>query len=130
MANSTPFISKSNKSNGPLAQSSADALRSTKLYVAEGMSQTKQDDYSETSPIFKLPPELLARIFQKLVPDSINGEWNDSKLLPISHVHRFWRSIALDIAALWTILLFCLNDIEMKLTKTCIYLYQLQILDT
>ena len=82
-------------------------------------STRRQDDHSENSgviplpstgsaisasPIPKLPPELLAEIFLL----SISGTYlrADAIRLAISSVRALWRQIVLDLAALWTTLIW------------------------
>ncbi|KAI8971147.1 hypothetical protein BD414DRAFT_531780 [Trametes punicea] len=60
------------------------------------------------SCISKLPPEILIRIFS-MVPDTLpsSGTWGSSArrtydLVPLTHVCRRWRAIALHASSLWT----------------------------
>ncbi|KAF5321151.1 hypothetical protein D9619_001173 [Psilocybe cf. subviscida] len=50
--------------------------------------------------VAKLPPEILLQIFAKLTEDG--GLVDSIKCVPITHVSRQWRSLALDAPALWT----------------------------
>ncbi|KAF5314484.1 hypothetical protein D9619_011763 [Psilocybe cf. subviscida] len=50
--------------------------------------------------VARLPPEILLQIFAKLTEDG--GFVDSMKCIPITHVCRRWRSLALDAPALWT----------------------------
>ena len=60
-------------------------------------------------PINKLPPELLALVFSMVPsPLSLPGYSGPSaakqtyELLPVTHVCRSWRALALDMPSLWS----------------------------
>ncbi|KAL4242353.1 hypothetical protein ABKN59_011995 [Abortiporus biennis] len=59
---------------------------------------------SESSPIVRLPDDLLGEIFLYIyTPEDTNGYTgrSDWKWLVITHVCRWWRCLALQLAALW-----------------------------
>ncbi|TFK85622.1 hypothetical protein K466DRAFT_664377 [Polyporus arcularius HHB13444] len=82
----------------------------TKIQVALHLaSSLVQETMNAHCPINKLPPELLALIFSA-VPSSLSlpGYAGPSSatqtydLLPVTHVCRGWRALALDMPSLWS----------------------------
>ncbi|KAI0754628.1 hypothetical protein C8Q80DRAFT_378117 [Daedaleopsis nitida] len=72
-------------------------------------SSLVQETMNAHSPINKLPPELLALVFSMVPsPLSIPGYIGPSaakqtyELVPVTHVCRGWRALALDMPSLWS----------------------------
>lgn len=70
---------------------------------------------STSTPIFRLPPEILCGIFRDLRGNSCNWEYDDDRFwtettyseptlhwIAVSHVCRQWRHVAINDARLWT----------------------------
>ncbi|KAI0284064.1 hypothetical protein BC826DRAFT_170983 [Russula brevipes] len=53
------------------------------------------------APVSVLPPEVLARIFHLLPPDSYSPETGRLEWIGVTHVCRHWRQVALDDSSLW-----------------------------
>ena len=78
------------------------------LHLASSLIQETMNAHC---PINKLPPELLALVFS-MVPNTLSlpGYHGPSaakqtyELLPVTHVCRGWRALALDMPALWSTL--------------------------
>ncbi|RPD56195.1 hypothetical protein L226DRAFT_571838 [Lentinus tigrinus ALCF2SS1-7] len=68
-----------------------------------------QETMNARCPINKLPPELLALVFS-MVPSSLSlpgyvgppSTKQTNELLPVTHVCRSWRVLALDMPSLWS----------------------------
>ncbi|KAJ7654499.1 hypothetical protein DFH06DRAFT_516006 [Mycena polygramma] len=61
---------------------------------------------NELAPIARLPPEILADIFVRCVPTTINTLYTDFSWLNATRVTSRWRTIALECPDFWSTLLF------------------------
>ncbi|KAJ7043738.1 hypothetical protein C8F04DRAFT_728547 [Mycena alexandri] len=61
---------------------------------------------NELVPIARLPPEILADIFVRCVPTSVNELQNNFSWLNVTRVSTRWRNVALSCPEFWSTLIF------------------------
>jgi len=75
-----------------------------------------------TSPINKLPPEILTRCFLYLVPYfplTIGPSTNQNEWIRVTHVCKYWRAVAIGFSGLWSRVEFTRPEIlEMYLERS------------
>ncbi|KAH7907707.1 hypothetical protein BJ138DRAFT_1182245 [Hygrophoropsis aurantiaca] len=71
---------------------------------AENLASAIRQCINRLAPIYRLPDELLIRIFEEHIKDPSGHNWAEARLLAL--VSRRWRLLAINTPALWTCISF------------------------
>ncbi|KAK7015865.1 hypothetical protein VNI00_019029 [Paramarasmius palmivorus] len=109
----------------PPEENGSTTVHPDSFVVSDSRTETRRPtlDHNSKSPIFRLPIEVLAYIFQLCVPtaDNVHHYYYPRRAryrwLAFTHVCRFWRTIAIENPMMWSQLDFNIPELAREMIQ-------------